>query len=316
MTGRLPTEAEVLGYFESCSNWGRWGNDDEVGTLNFITPERRRRAAGLVRDGRTVSCARLIPTSTSEEDFPSPPLHFMTSSGDRWTDKATPPDSLQSAGDFIGLAFHGFAVTHVDSLCHIFRDGRMYNGHPASEVSTASGAAIQSIDVARDGIVGRGVLLDIARLRGVDWLEPGEGVFPEDLEAAERAAGVEVGPGDILLCRFGTVAMRNAHGPSKGVFDRRPGLHAACCPWLHERQVSALGSDTAQDLFPSGYSGLRAPMHQVGIVAMGLWLIDNCDLEALGDICAETRRAEFLLTVGALRIEHGTGSPVNPIAMF
>jgi kynurenine formamidase len=240
----------------------------------------------------------------------------MTSSGDGWAEKPTAPDSLQSAGDFIGLAFHGFAVTHVDSLCHIFRDGRMYNGHSSSNVSTASGASIQSVDAIRDGIVGRGVLLDIARLRGVDWLDPAEGVLPEDLDAAEAAAGVRVGPGDIVLCRFGTVAMRNAHGPSKGVFERRPGLHAACCPWLHERQVAALGSDSAQDLYPSGYARLRAPLHQVGIVAMGLTLVDNCDLEALGTVCAELGRWEFLLTIGALRIERGTGSPVNPIAVF
>jgi kynurenine formamidase len=316
MTATVPAEEEVLRYFESCSNWGRWGEDDELGTLNLLTPAHRSRAAALIRDGRTVSCARLIPTGVNEPDFPIPPLHFMTSSGDRWTDTPTPPDSLQSAGDFIGLAFHGFAITHVDSLCHVFRDGRMYNGHPASEVSTASGAAIQSVEVARDGIVGRGVLLDIARLRGVDWLEPGDAVMPDELEAAERAAGVEVGPGDILLCRFGTMARRNALGPSADIFDRRAGLHASCCPWLHGREVAALGSDTAQDLYPSGYRALRAPLHQVGIVAMGLWLIDNCDLEPLGQVCAETGRAEFFLSIGTLRIQRGTGSPVNPIAIF
>jgi kynurenine formamidase len=316
MPGVVPTESEVLDYFDSCSNWGRWGPDDELGTLNYLTPERRRRAASLVRDGRSVSCARLIPTGEIEADFHAPPLHLMTSSGDVWADRATPPDALQSSGDFIGLAFHGFSITHVDSLCHIFRDGRMYNGHPSGLVSTAAGAAVLSVDAVRDGIVGRGVLLDVARLRGVDWLDPSEGVFPEDLEAAEEAAGVTVGPGDVLFCRFGAVAMRNALGPSKEVFARRPGLHAACCPWLHERQVAALGSDSAQDLFPSGYTAVRAPLHQVGIVAMGLTLIDNCDLEALGQACAETGRAEFLVSIGTLRIEHGTGSPVNPIAVL
>jgi len=316
MASPVPTEAQVLSYFETCSNWGRWGPDDELGTLNLITEERRRYAAALVQHGRSVSCARIIPTTRIEEDFHSPPLHFMTSSGDAWAGKPTPPDALQSSGDFIGLAFHGFSVTHVDSLCHIFRDGRMYKGHPASEVSTASGAAIQSVDAIRDGIVGRGVLLDIPRLRGVEWLDTDEGVYPEDLEAAEAAAGVTVGPGDILLCRFGAMAMRNALGPTRAVFDRRAGLHAACCPWLHERQVAALGSDTAQDVFPSGYASVRAPLHQVGIVAMGLCLIDNCDLEALARVCAELGRSEFLLTIGALRIERGTGSPVNPIAVL
>jgi kynurenine formamidase len=314
--GRVPSEDEVLTYFDTCSNWGRWGDDDELGTLNHLTPAMRAKAAGLVRDGVTVSCARLIPTHTLEEDFHAPPLHFMMSSGEGFAGKQTAPDTLQTASDFIGIAFHGFAVTHVDSLCHVFRDGHMYNGKPADAVTTSTGAAIQTVEAISDGIVGRGVLLDIPRLRSKPWLEVDEGVFPEDLEAAEAACGVTVGPGDILLCRFGTMAMRNEHGPSKGVFANRPGLHAACAPWLHERQVAALGSDSAQDLFPSGYPALRAPLHQVGIVAMGLWLIDNCDLEDLASTCDRLGRWEFMLTIAPLRIHAGTGSPVNPLALF
>ena len=316
MPGRVPAEDEVLTYFDTCSNWGRWGDDDELGTLNYLTPDLRTAAAGLVRDGVSVSCARVIPTHVLEEDFHAPPLHFMISSGEGFAGKATAPDSLQTASDFLGIAFHGFAVTHVDSLCHVFRDGHMYNGKPADAVTTSTGAAIQTVEAISDGIVGRGVLLDIARLRSKPWLEVDEGVFPEDLEAAEEASGVRVGPGDILLCRFGTMARRNAQGPSKDVFAHRPGLHAACAPWLHERQVAALGSDSAQDLFPSGYPAVRAPLHQIGIVAMGLTLIDNCDLEALGDACERFGRWEFLLTVAPLRIQAGTGSPVNPIAVF
>jgi kynurenine formamidase len=258
----------------------------------------------------------VIPTRQPGEDFPLPPLHFMTASGDAWVDRPTPIDGLQVSSDFIGLAFHGFSVTHLDSLCHIFRDGRMYNGHSAKLVSTAEGATVQSVETVADGVVGRGVLLDIARLRGMDWLEPGDAVFPDDLEAAEQAAEVRVGAGDILLCRFGAMARRNALGPSREVFDRRAGLHASCMPWLHQRQVAVLGSDSAQDLFPSGYSRLRAPVHQVGIVAMGLWLIDNCDLEALSRTCVELRRFAFLFSMGPLRIERATGSPVNPIAVF
>jgi kynurenine formamidase len=192
----------------------------------------------------------------------------------------------------------------------------MYNGHRADRVSTAVGATVQSIEAAHDGMIGRGVLLDVARAKGVRWLDPGEPVFPEDLEAAERAQGVEVGAGDLLLCRFGTMALRNEHGPSRTVFERRPGLHAACLPWLHERQVAVLGSDSAQDALPSGYDRIRIPIHEVGIVAMGLWLVDNCDLETVGDTAARLGRWEFLLSIGPLRVQNGTGSPVNPIAMF
>jgi kynurenine formamidase len=311
----VPSEDEVLGYFEACSNWGRWGADDEMGTLNHLTTDRRRAAAALVRDGTTVSCARRIPR-VPEDDFSLPPLHLMINSGEGFAGKETQPDTLQTASDYFGIAFHGFSVTHLDALCHAFRDGRMYNGHSADRVTTSQGATLQSVEALRDGVVGRGVLLDIARLRGKPWLDPGEGVFPEDLEAAERAAGVEVGRGDVLLCRFGMMRRRHAEGPSKDVFARRPGLHAACLPWLHQREIAVLGSDTAQDLFPSGYPRLRAPMHQVGIVAMGLWLVDNCDLEALGDTCEQLGRWEFLFTMGPLRITNGTGSPVNPIAVF
>ncbi len=314
--GSLPDEAEVLGYFESCNNWGRWGAEDELGTLNYLTPDTRRSAAALVQAGISVSCARLIPTLKPEKDFEWPPVHFMTSSGDAWREMPTPPDSLQAAGDFFGVAFHGFAVTHVDSLCHIFRDGQMYNGRPAELVSTAQGATVMSVDTVRHGIVGRGVLLDLPPLTGRQWLEPGEPVFPDDLDAAAMQAGVTVGQGDIVLCRFGTMAQRSALGASREVFSKRAGLHATCAPWLHSRQVAALGSDGAQDQFPSGYRALRAPMHQVGIVAMGLCLIDNCDLESLATTCRQLGRWEFLLTLGPLRIENGTGSPVNPIAVF
>ena len=171
-------------------------------------------------------------------------------------------------------------------------------------------------DEDRDGVVGRGVLLDIPALRGVPWLEPGDAVHPEDLERAEQAAGLRVSSGDVLLCRFGTVARRNALGPSKEVFEHRAGLHASCVPWLHDREVAVLGSDSAQDLYPSGYRQLRAPVHQVGIVAMGLWLLDNCDLEPLADACREAGRWAFLFTMGPLRMTNATGSPVNPIAVL
>ena len=316
MSPTIPPEEEVLRYLETCNNWGRWGPDDELGTLNYLTPKARMEAAALVREGVGVTCSRPIPTRTVEDDFQRPPVHYMTNSGEAWVGKPTAPDTLQSSGDFIGMAFHGYAVTHVDSLCHVFRDGRMYNGHPADRVTTADGATIQAVEVLRDGVVGRGVLLDIPRLKGVKWLESDEGVFPEDLEAAEEAAGLRVRTGDILLCRFGVVRRRNEEGPSKEVFQRRPGLHATCAPWLHDRQIAALGSDSAQDLFPSGYRGLRAPLHQVGIVAMGLWLIDNCNLEDLAAACERYGRWEFMFTMGPLRIVNGTGSPVNPIAIF
>ena len=316
MAPTVPPESEVLKYFEQCNNWGRWGQEDQAGTMNYLTPQARRDAAALVKEGVSVSCARPIPTRGLEPDFTAPPMHYMAATGERWVGKETPPDTLQSASDFFGIAFHGFAVTHVDSLAHVFRDGKMYNGLSADTVNSAEGATAQSIEVVHEGMVGRGVLLDIARLRNEKWLDPDQGVFPEDLEAAEQACGVRVRSGDILLGRFGTVRRRREEGPTSEVFNKRPGFHATCVPWFHERQISAIGSDSAQDLFPSGYPRLRAPVHQVGIVAMGLWLIDNCNLEELAAACERYQRWEFMLSIGPLRITNGTGSPVNPIAIF
>ena len=315
MPPTIPSEEEVLGYFESCSNWGRWGDDDERGAVNHITPETRKRAAALVREGLTVSCGRPL-SKVMEPDVTNPLVHFMTSTGEAWAGGAGEPGAMQMSSDFIGLAFHGLTVTHVDSLAHFFWNGRMYNGLPSDAVTTREGATKQSIDVLKDGVVSRGVLLDIPRLRGVDWLEPGAFVFPEDLEAAELAQGVEVGPGDILLTRVGCLRQRNEQGPTAGHFQRRAGLHAACLPWLHERGVAMLGSDSAQDACPGGYQKVPMPIHQVGIVAIGLWLIDNADLEALSETCARLGRYEFMMSVSPLRVPNGTGSPVNPTAIF
>jgi kynurenine formamidase len=168
-----------------------------------------------------------------------------------------------------------------------------------------------------NGIVGRGVLLDVATARGVPWLDPGDGVLPDDLEAAEARQGVRVGSGDIVLLRTGYGRRRRESGPLM-VDDGQAGWHAACLPWLHAREVAAIGADTAQDVVPTGYEGseLGLPVHSIGLVAMGLWLIDNCDLEELRDACEQLGRFEFLLTLPTLRLAGATGSPVNPLAMF
>ena len=217
--------------------------------------------------------------------------------------------------DFIGIAFHGMATTHIDALCHVFVKETMYNGRPASEVKSV-GAQSNAITVARDGIVSRGVLLDIPRLRGVDWLEPGEQIGPDELEAAEREQGVAAAEGDILLVATGRDARRAKHGawsPTKGL----AGLGAACVPWLHERRIAVLGSDGISDAIPStGVEEWPVPIHQCCLVAMGVHLLDNLDLSGLSEPCAQYGRWEFLFTVAPLPVQGGTGSPVNPVAVF
>jgi len=294
--------ADVLAFHQTLSNWGRWGDDDQLGALNLITPEVTAAAAATVRTGRSVSCARPLDTVASA-DNPSPVAHHMT---------GTATEGM--GADYFAIASHGFATSHIDALCHIFHEGRLYNGYPAEAV-TAHGATKLGIHRLHDGIVTRGVLLDVPGLHGVDALDPGQPVFPEDLEAAEAKAGLEVRPGDALLVRTGRWRWRATHG-AWDAGQLAAGLDASCLPWLRARDVAALGSDGVSDVLPSRVEGVVMPIHTVVIVAMGVHLMDNLDLDALADACAEERRWEFLLTVAPLVIRRGTASPVNPIAVF
>ena len=301
---------ELDAMFESLKNWGRWGDDDERGALNHLTPERSAAAAALVRDGRSVSLARNLPTQASPEN-PSPAHHHMLASGDALDANGIP--GYEAARDYVGSDVHGLAVTHVDALSHMFVRGQMYNGRPASEVRS-DGARSNTVMAMADGVVGRGVLLDIPRARGVDFLENGDFVTVADLEAAESALGVTVGPGDVLLVAWGRDARKRAR---KGAFDGFSGLHHECLPWLHEREIAVLGGDGISDPMPgAGVDLWPFPVHQVGMVAMGLHLIDNMALEAMASACAEAGRWEFLFTMAPLRIERGTGCPVNPVGVL
>jgi kynurenine formamidase len=311
-----PSEAEVRGYLKSLSNWGRWGAEDELGTINLITPAKRQAAARLVKDGVSVTCARPIATDiTADTTFQS--LRFMVDSGEG-RDAVSPERAIQRRGasEFIGMVFHGYTITHVDSPAHYFWEGQLYNGRSCNLITSREGATVNSIEVLRDGVVSRGVLLDVARQKGVPWMGPGEGVMPADLEATERAQGVRVEPGDLLLVRTGYYGRRLREGPVNPLQAGNPALHVACCPWLRERGVAMIGTDTHNDVSPAPYPALGNSFHVVCLVAMGLWLIDNGNLEDLARACAERKRWEFLLTVAPLRLKGVTGSPVNPIAVF
>ncbi len=311
----IVTEADFARLMEKLSNWGRWGAEDELGTLNLITPEKRVRAAALVRDGVPVTCARPIVTElTADTTFP--PMRFMVDSGEG-RDTCSHERSLQRRGasEFIGMVFHGYTITHVDTPAHFFWQGKIYNGRSCNLITSREGAQVESVELLHDGVVSRGVLLDVAGVKG-RWLESGEGVMPEDLEAAEKAAGVRVEPGDVLLIRTGYYARRLAQGPRHPMKDGSPAAHVACAPWFRERGVAMLGTDTHNDVSPTTHPGIGHPLHIACLVAMGLWLIDNGNLEDLARACAERRRWEFLLTIAPLRLSNVTGSPVNPIAIF
>jgi len=303
------SEAELKALFEQVSTWGRWGPDDERGALNHIGSPEIVRAAGLVREGRTVSLSRNFPTHPGPEN-PWPAQHHMVIAGD---DPCIPGmDGLETVTDYIGIAFHGMASSHIDALCHVFAQGRMYNGHPAADVKS-TGARRNSIMALKDGVVGRGVLLDVPRALGVDFCDPARMVGVGELEAAEAAHGVRVGKGDLLMIRLGRDVRRASAGDQVV-----PGLDPRVCGWLHEREVAVLGGDGVHDPIPPGqvHRDWAMPIHMLALAGMGLHLLDNLDLELAARVCAELGRWEFQLVIAPLRIEGGTGSPLNPIAVF
>ena len=291
------------------SNAGRWGGDDELGALNLITPEKRRAAAALVRDGVSVSMAHEMLVDVAP-DNPSPLEHEMLATGSNDNPSSYAMDSL-------AVAYHGFAQTHLDALCHVWHGDAMYNGHGRAQV-TDDGCGALDIDAIRNGVFTRGVLVDIPWVRGVPYLEPGTAITVDDLEAFEKKSGIEIGAGDALMLRTGRWARRAEKGPTN-LMAGIAGLHASTAPWLKARDIALLGSDAGSDVVPSGVegaSGMFLPIHELAIVTMGVAIIDNADLEGVSEEAQKRGRFEFLLTLAPLRVSGGTGSPINPIATF
>jgi kynurenine formamidase len=295
--------------FDHVSNWGRWGADDERGALNYLTADRVAGAARLVESGETVTLSRPLNTKP-QPDNPEPAEHRMTMLGDVDIGSGT----LRFAKDYVGVDYHNDSHSHIDALCHVAFDGSLYNGRPSGSV-TAQGAGVETIEVLKDGLVGRGVLLDIPRVRRVDWLEPGEHVFPTDLEGAERAQDVTVTKGDILLVRTGH-ARRLAELDSWDTPHAKAGMHPSCARFLAERKVAALGADGNSDTAPSTTEGIDFPIHALTLNAMGIHLLDYLQFEDLVTVCERRARWEFLFMAAPLRFGGGTGSPLNPIAIL
>ena len=300
----LVSRAQYDAWFEELSNWGRWGPEDELGALNLITPAKRREAAALVTEGFTVSLAS-IATTERTIDNPCPVEWRMLSA------------SPGGATDTINyVCIHGPGTTHIDGFAHRFLDGRMWNGYPIEELVTMDGgAAKNAILTMRHGVVTRAVLYDIPRLKGVPYLEPGERIGVEDLEAWEARTGVRVGPGDAFLLRWGRWARQDAIGP----FDtgaQAAGLDNSVIPWLRARDVALIGWETPGYMPQPAGDLPRLALHDFALTMLGVHLLDRADFDELADAAAERNRWEFLLTIAPLPIPHGTGSPVNPIATF
>ncbi len=294
--------------YERLRGQARWGPGDRRGALNHITAQRLAAAAAEVRAGRTITLA--APLAGSAPDNPEPGARHMK----RLPAEPSDVPGLAFAADQITMNVHGDVDSHIDALCHVSYAGTLYNGVP-SGVVTSRGAAELSIDDARDGIVGRGVLLDIPRLRGAPWLEPGDHVTAAELAAAEQAQRVRVGPGDLLFVRFGHRRRRGELGPWD-VARSRAGLHPGAVEYLAERQVAALGSDSNSDTAPSLVDGVAFPVHVLAINALGLYMLDYLQFDDLVPACEAAGRWSFLCVIAPLRLPGGTGSPVNPIAIL
>jgi kynurenine formamidase len=298
--------------FTSLKNWGKWGTEDTKGTLNYITPEKVRAAAGLVKSGRSVSMA--IPINTvAGPDNPNPAIYYMANTHDIDIGSG----ELRFATDFLGMQFHGDCHTHIDALCHIAYKGQLYNGIPADTVSILGASKLDITEYAQ-GIIGRGVMIDAARYRSIKWLEPGEVVTREEIEAIEKSEGVRLCEGDIMVFRTGHHRRRLELGAWDAGYTGigRAGLDPYVAALMHERKIAAFLPDGDGELVPSYVEGLQYPIHPLQITAMGMLCSDSLQLEELAKVCEEEQRWEFMVVIAPLRLPRGTGSPFNPIAVF
>ena len=301
-----PLDKAVLDrWMQELSNWGRWGKDDQMGTVNLITPAKRKAAAALVKEGYSVSLSSDAETvKSADNEFPFG--HEMIATGN---------DSNPMFGmDIYTTRYHGKVLTHLDALSHMFYQGKMYNGYSQQQVNR-QGAQQLAVTAYKNGLISRGILMDIPALKGVKYLDLSTPIYPADLDAWEKKAGVKVGSGDIVFIRTGRWARRAEKGPWNTEVAAA-GMHASCARWFHQRDVAIVGSDTHGELMPSPVPGVAFPVHQLLLIAMGTPMFDNCDLEPLSQAAAARHRWEFLLTAAPLAVPKGTGSPLNPIAIF
>jgi kynurenine formamidase len=295
------------------SNWGRWdadGRRDERGTTNLITPERVAAAAGLVQDGKVFDLG--IPFGS---DGPQPggarinPVLLVSETG---ADQNF-PGAFHYADDYVFMPLQ--SASQWDGLAHVYYDDTLYNGFPSSDV-TPHGARHLSIEHQAKGITGRGVLVDVARHRGVDWLEPGEVITPAELDAALAAQGTRLDGGDVLAVRTGWRRKFLADGDASSFMAGEPGLGLACCEWLHEHDVAAVCSDNwAIEALPGEVEGEVLPVHMVLIRDMGMTLGEILDFEELAEDCAGDGRFDFFLTAPPIKFRGAVGSPINPLAI-
>jgi kynurenine formamidase len=305
----LPSAEEVKSWLRERRNWGRWGKDDEKGAINLITPAKRAGAARLVTSGRSVSLSRPFPTTPGLNNA-LPAHHYM---------KTLPRGKGGYAADYYGIFYHGVASTHIDALCHTWDDDAMWNGRDPKKEITFDGATFGAIEHWAEGIITRGVLLDVPRHRGTQYVTQDAPVHGWELDDILSKRNIKLEPGD-AVCVYAGREQWQAANPNRaystpfgpGPLDR-PGLHISCLPFLRDHDVSLLVWDMLDHL-PIGYDVPWA-VHAC-LFTYGTALLDNALLEPLSDACKEEGRDDFMLVVSPLRVIGGTGSPTNPLAVF
>lgn len=305
----MESEEDFKRAMKEVSNWNRWGPDDELGAANLITPAKRKQAAALVKEGLTISMAHDI----FQEDVIDGNGHL-----ERTLANVRPTGTSDKYA--FTSTYHGSIISHLDAInCHVMVDGKGYNGRAMEDVQAAGGCPKGGITALKDGVVTRAILFDATQLPGKapkGWLEPGTAVHRSDLEALEKMEHVKVSDGDVILLYTGRWKRRAALGPwktSEGV----AGWHADIAYFLKDRGVSFIGEDEWNDVSPTGFPRtVGLPLHALALVALGVDIFDNLDFERVVETARRLNRYEFMFSAAPLRIEKGTGSPVNPLAIF
>jgi len=305
----IVTQEDFNRAMQEVSNWNRWGKDDELGSANLITPAKRKQAIATVKEGLVISMAHNI----FQEEVPDGNGHLER------TVVSVRPSGTSDKYAFTG-SYHGSIFSHLDAInCHVMVDGKGYNGRTMDDVKNANGCPKGDITALKDGVVTRAVLFDATQLPGKapkGWLEPGTAVHREDLESLEKMEHVKVSDGDVILLYTGRWKRRAAIGPwktSEGV----AGYHADVAYFLKERGVSFIGEDEWNDVSPTQVpEGIGLPLHRLALVALGVDIFDNLDFERVVETARRLNRYEFLFSAAPLRVEKGTGSPINPLAIF
>lgn len=308
---------DVKALADKYKNWGRWGDDDQLGTLNYITPQKIVDASGLVKQGKVLSLA--IPFDDNGPQTGSfgrfNPIHFMLQDGGDVSIGAQDHlPNIQYTDDAVTMPLQ--CATQWDALAHILYRGKMYNGYEAHYVNS-TGAKKNGMENAKDKIVSRGILLDIPRYKGKQWLEPGEAIYPEDLDGAAAMGKVSVGTGDIVLVRTGQIGQVRADG-SWGEYSggSAPGLGVDCAQWICEHEIAGYATDTwGTEVIPNETPDIFQPLHMILIVHAGVLVGEIFDLEGLAEDCANDGVYEFLFVAPPLPITGAVGSPINPQAI-